>query len=74
MAKDTKTAIEWYMKAAEQENAYAQYNLGECYRDGEGVEKDFKQDFEWFIKAVEQGNTPAQNNLGGCYPKGESVD
>ena len=35
--KDHKTAVKWYRLAAEQGNAYAQYNLGTLYDEGEGV-------------------------------------
>ena len=32
--------MKWFRKAAEQEDADAQYNLGVCYANGEGVAKD----------------------------------
>jgi TPR repeat protein len=41
--KDAKQAASWYQKAAEQENAGAQYNLGNMYDFGKGVLKDAKQ-------------------------------
>ena len=36
MVKDHAEAVKWYRKAAEQNLAVAQYNLGVCY-DGRGV-------------------------------------
>src|ERR1035438_9886500 len=39
--KDEVEAVKWWRKAAEQNNAMAQYNLGLCYCDGEGVAKDY---------------------------------
>ena len=40
VAKDEAEAVKWYRKAAEQNHAQAQYNLGVCYaqwpRRGEG--------------------------------------
>ena len=33
-------AVRWYRKAAEQGHAEAQYNLGSCYDNGDGVAKD----------------------------------
>ena len=40
VAKDQVEAVKWYRKAAEQNHAEAQYNLGVCYyewrRRGEG--------------------------------------
>ena len=41
--KDEKKAVEWYEKAAAQGYASAQYNLGVCYEDGQGVAKDEKK-------------------------------
>ena len=32
--------MKWYRKAAEQNYAEAQYNLGVCYYNGQGVAKD----------------------------------
>ena len=33
--------MKWYRKAAEQNDAPAQYDLGLCYANGEGVAKDY---------------------------------
>ena len=54
---------------AEQGDADAQYNLGWCYANGEGVEKDFTQAVAWWHKAAEQGHAVAQYNMGVCYYK-----
>ena len=35
--KDLEEAVKWYRKAADQGNAYAQYNVGVVYYKGEGV-------------------------------------
>ncbi|MBQ9771958.1 MAG: sel1 repeat family protein, partial [Lentisphaeria bacterium] len=53
----------WYRKAAEQGNALAQYNLGVCYENGEGVQKDLVQAVFWFRKAADQGYAQAQEAL-----------
>ena len=34
--RDLKTAVKWYHKAAEAGNSGAQFNLGNCYKRGEG--------------------------------------
>jgi TPR repeat protein len=41
--QDHAEAVQWYGKAAEQGNAFAQYNLGACYYygTGAGVPKDY---------------------------------
>ena len=60
--------------AAEQGNAKAQYELGICYRQGEGVDTDEKEGFKWLTKSAEQGNADAQFWLGNCYEYGSGVD
>jgi TPR repeat protein len=52
-------AIKWLKKAAEQGDAEAQYNLGFCYGNGEGVEKSFTEAVKWYKKAAEQGHEEA---------------
>jgi len=61
------------LKLAEQGDVEAQYNLGNCYYDGDGVEKDYVQAVRWFIKAATQGYTKAQFDLSACYYNGEGV-
>jgi TPR repeat protein len=45
----------------------AQFNLGNMYYMGEGVEKDAVQAVHWYQKAAEQGYAKAQTNLGNMY-------
>jgi uncharacterized protein len=45
-------AVKWLTKAAEQNKAHAQANLGECHRDGRGVAKDTAEAAKWFRKAA----------------------
>ena len=73
MAKDESEAIKWYRKAAEQNNAEAQYNLGNCYDNGQGVTKDDVEAVKWYRKAAEQNYAEAQYNLGFCYANGQGV-
>ena len=46
--KDYGKAFEWYKRAAEQGDSYAQHNLGWCYNNGKGVEQDDTKAFEWY--------------------------
>ena len=55
-----------FLKAAERGDAYAQYNLGVCLKNGEGVARDAAQAVVWYRKAAEQGYAYAQFNLGVC--------
>ena len=72
-AQDHRQAVRWYRKAAEQEHAGAQNNLGVMYSNGKGVPKDDQQAVRWYRKAAEQGSAPAQNNLGAKYSNGKGV-
>ena len=66
-------AIQWFHKAAEQDYAEAQFDLGNCYYYGWGVTKDYTQAVAWYRKAAEQGHADAQCNLGVCYENGWGV-
>ena len=66
VAKDQAEAVKWFRKAAEQNYAQAQYNLGVCYTHGEGVAKDPVEAVKWYRKAAEQNLAKAQYNLGFC--------
>ena len=61
-------------KKAEAGDAEAQYNLGECFLNGDGVAKDMAEAVKWWRKAAEQGAVWAQYNLGVCFYEGNGVD
>lgn len=54
-----KKAFDWNMKRAEKGDAYGQLRVGECYRDGQGVETDIQQARAWLKKAASQGQNDA---------------
>jgi TPR repeat protein len=66
-------AVGQYRKAAEQNYAPAQNNLGASYENGRGVPKDDQQAIAWYRKAAEQNYAPAQSNLGVMYQNGQGV-
>jgi TPR repeat protein len=61
------------MAEANQGAAYAQFNLGVMYDNGEGVPENDAEAVRWFRKAADQGHTKAQFNLGTMYDNGEGV-
>jgi TPR repeat protein len=71
--EDYVAAISFFTKSAEQGNAYAQYSLGQMFRQGKGVSQDYKQAMSWYQKAAEQGFVYAQVNLGMMYNQGLGV-
>ncbi len=73
VTKDLVKAVEYLTKAAEQNHASAQADLGECYYYGKGVNENNYKAVEWFRKAAEQGNASAQAYLGNYYYYGYGV-
>ena len=61
---DYATALREWQPLAEQGNAFAQYNLGLLYANGQGVTKDDAKARQWYEKAATQGHADAQVNLG----------
>ena len=53
--------------AAEQGDAQAQYQLGQCYEKGLGTAVDSAQAVQWYTRAAEQGDADAMYSLGLCY-------
>lgn len=61
-----KSGIEtekWYLKAAEQGNTRAQYNLGLMYAYGDGVTKNFVEAHTWVNVASGLGRTESKETL-----------
>ena len=56
VARDYKKAVEWYLKAAEQDLAEAQLNLGVMYVLGQGVIEDNIEAYKWFLLAGMNGH------------------
>lgn len=73
-SEKNEEAFEYYLKAARQGDAEAQFYLGLCYNYGDGVEKDLSEAVVWFRKAAHQGLAQAQFNLGLCYYNGNGVE
>ena len=60
---DPAAAADWFQRAAEQGDAYAQYRLGRLYLRGEGVPRDPTKAREWFSTAAEGGSSAAAQAL-----------
>lgn len=63
--KDLKVAFGWYMKAAEQNHAQAQYEVAAAYIKGEGVRKDMDQARSWLRRSASLGHNDAKEVLAG---------
>ena len=59
-----------FLHLPEQELARAQYNLGVCYKNGDGVTKNFAEAAKWCRRAAQQGHQQAKiilNDLGESW-------
>ena len=73
VVKNKEEAFKWFMKAAEQGDAEAQYTVGAMYNTGEGVVKNKEEGFKWLMKAAEEGDKNAQFNVGKMFDTGEGA-
>ena len=56
---------------AQSNNSEAQYQIGNCYHYGKGIDFDFVRAFDWYEKAAKQGHPRAQCNLACLYNIGD---
>ena len=70
---DKEKAVEWYRKAANQDDQTAQSMLAGMLAHGLGTAKDIPKAIEWYQKAAEKGDIKAQVALGSIYAKGEGT-
>ena len=60
VAVDDKEAMKWYLRAANQDFARAQYYVGTMYALGKGTERSQAKAVQWYKLAARQGETSAQ--------------
>ena len=71
--QDFAEAFRWFLKAAENGSAFAQYEIGYAYNGGGDLRvlpPDYAKAVYWYTKAAEQGNVNAQHSLGLIYAYG----
>lgn len=59
--------FEWFLKAAQNGYAPAQFQIGYHYLHGVHVEMDYFQAYKWFMLSAIQGYPCSQNSLGIMY-------
>ncbi len=57
--QDDAEVAKWYRLAAEQNNAFAQTNLGTMFSGGRGVPQAYAQAYMWFTVSAGQGDRDA---------------
>lgn len=70
---ETADDVRLFCQAAERGSMAAQFSLGLCYYNGEGVPVDKEEAVKWFRKAAERGDADAQLFLFVCYVKGDGI-
>ncbi|GBC38035.2 kinase-like domain-containing protein [Rhizophagus irregularis DAOM 181602=DAOM 197198] len=72
--KDEDKAIRLFSKASKDNYPIAQFYLGKCYENGNGIKKDNFKAFKYYEKASISGNKVVQFNLGRCYLCGIGIE
>ena len=70
VAQSYLKAMEWWQKAAEQGNAFAQFNFAVTMLTAPdpNINRDYDLAIKWYLAAAEQGHPYAQFNLANeCY-------
>ena len=73
MPQDYGQAAEWYKKAADRGDLFAESKLGFFYFKGQGVTQDYAQAVVWLRKAAERKDPSAQLLLVMMYSEGLGV-
>lgn len=64
-SKDTSMALNWFLKAAQNGYAVAQYRIAECYDFNDlGIPEDKKKALYWYMQAAENGHIEALTDVG----------
>ena len=71
--KDYATVLRLLRLLADRGDAFAQFNLGVMYANGQEVTQDYKEAVRLYRLAAAQGQVAAQNKLGYIYEKGQGA-
>jgi hypothetical protein len=70
---DYTEAIRKWLLLAKENDAAAEFSLGQVYNTGEGATLNYVEAGKWYDRAAEQGLPEAQQNLGVAYALGRGV-
>ncbi len=71
--RNPQAAIDWFSRAAEQNEPSALVAMGEAYRSGAGVRRDPKRAASYFLHAAELGSRDGQTWAALCLLNGNGV-
>ena len=60
-----------FIADADRGNAEAQFQLGNCYYHGLGIEQNIQEALSWYNRAASSGYAPAQNAIGKAHETGD---
>jgi TPR repeat protein len=63
----------WLLRSAAAGLVEAEYQIGQRYQQGRGVQQDFVASAAWFNRAALSGHAQGQLHLGEMYEKGQGV-
>ena len=69
-----ESAFEFYKKAANKGNIYAQNKLGLLYKSGVGIKKDLNEAIFWIKKSVENESVDGKNILNTLYTYSKNME
>jgi TPR repeat protein len=72
-SKETAQAVDWFRRAALQEYAPAEFQMGLMHDFGFGVVQNDSAALEWYRKAAAHGSAAGQRTVGDFYRKGRVV-
>lgn len=70
LKKNWETSFQWYLKAANNHNIEAQYQVALRYQKGAGVLQSFERALSWLQKAADNGVCQAQFDLAYQFYRG----
>ena len=73
MEANATEAARWFLLAARQRHAGAQYFLGLMLQKGVGVERNLEASHGWYSRSAEGGNRNAMLELSKIYAMGLGV-
>ena len=73
MPRDAAKALRWYLEAAQEGFADAQFNVAVMLDAGTGVPRDTVAAAVWYARAAANGHHRGEYNLGFLYEAGEGV-
>jgi TPR repeat protein len=69
----TAEAVDWLLKAAEQQYAPAEFQMGQLYDFGFVVDRDDAEALRWYRRAADHGSAAGQRMVGDFHQKGRGV-